>query len=303
MGIGNYEQDGRGQRGRRDLITPHGDRKLADPVARDGRQGAGHLITPHGDRKLQEGVKSAANICSLPLMGIGNFDSPNESYGLDTKLITPHGDRKHSRWADPGQQLQLITPHGDRKPQFRSRRCASRTHWPSLPLMGIGNLHQATLMRPGAYPHYPSWGSETGDPKQGGKVFTGSLPLMGIGNLTRATAFTARIYSHYPSWGSETCGCARRHRGPAPGPAHYPSWGSETLSLGLTASWRHTAVDGHASNIQKSPHLVAIRAPEPQRKGVLASSAALNFTAVTSSFHANRLPVDAYDRRVPPCSV
>ena len=157
---------------------------------------------------------------------------------------------------------------------------------------------------PARWPHYPSWGSETGQcvaPKK--SLPENSLPLMGIGNphltvgceqviiglitphgdrkheLPNGRVF--RAWPHYPSWGSETSGTHRGGTGPqgglitphgdrkrwtgltAPGGrdalitphgdrkpclrssvppqyrAHYPSWGSETASAaGLAPATR-----------------------------------------------------------------
>ena len=60
-------------------------------------------------------------------------------------LITPHGDRKRNRVAAVGRlNPRLITPHGDRK------------------LFAGDAPYQVE-----AWPHYPSWGSETGRARGG----------------------------------------------------------------------------------------------------------------------------------------
>ena len=71
MGIGNCVLRYRWRRCLSDLITPHGDRKLASRWS--NKTGHISLITPHGDRKL---------------LGIAGCEFKNQV------LITPHGDRK-----------------------------------------------------------------------------------------------------------------------------------------------------------------------------------------------------------------
>ena len=207
------------------LITPHGDREPAAQFRPGAPQG--DLITPHGDREPGHSSSPASgrSESSLPLMGIGNAPALDPT-SRRARLITPHGDREPAGAAFPSDGLST-----------------------SLPLMGIGNVQRQTQSTSALAPHYPSWGSGTGERARSGRharsalitphgdrepaarypshsVYAISLPLMGIGNGTASAANTTPTSAHYPSWGSGTadarCAYARLHR------SHYPSWGSGT---------------------------------------------------------------------------
>ena len=99
------------------------------------------LITPHGDRKLAEQRPETTHVgVSLPLMGIENAADVAEGVGLLAGLITPHGDRKPgdnrncaSAWrAENSLPLMGI----ENPPRWRRSRPAPSC---SLPLMGIEN--------------------------------------------------------------------------------------------------------------------------------------------------------------------
>ena len=237
------------------------------------RPGCSDLITPHGDRKPQStGFSVRSTPISLPLMGIGNFETSGPAQARAQRLITPHGDRKRGVGPVDVDAAGLITPHGDRKPRDRKRagrwRPAAprgRSHYPSwgseTPQRDRDGRQPVNLITPhgdrkrspalgripASAPHYPSWGSETCDSHRLPAATPHSLPLMGIGNLHEGRALEEvapdplplmgignpamrggcgpALCAHYPSWGSETRaagGLAGRRR------AHYPSWGSET---------------------------------------------------------------------------
>ena len=109
------------------LITPHGDRKLAEIMEVDVDFGGVHLITPHGDRK-RSGLPS----------------QPTHS----ASLITPHGDRKpwfnllSERLARVSLPLMGIGNHVTEALEGGSKKVVL-----SLPLMGIGNLAFSDTLR------------------------------------------------------------------------------------------------------------------------------------------------------------
>ena len=256
-------------RGGRDLITPHGDRKpSADAGIAAGERGSlplmgignGHggsnartfvdgLITPHGDRKPRRMSPPISRIPrSLPLMGIGNCTGDRRGSRGGAPHYPSWGSETSRRHSASHPARELITPHGDRKRALAEALEASVER--SLPLMGIGNSVQSAS--------YPA-------------NSTVSLPLMGIGNPTARPPSPSTARAHYPSWGSETIvihapggdaddslplmgignnpwsnrtgnplislplmGIGNpppRRSSRAPTPPHYPSWGSETDRL------------------------------------------------------------------------
>ena len=190
---------------------------MAEPL----KQTPGQLVTNRGPATHQQEGSLASPIdrgtptscfpaaargswCSLPLMGIGNFQSPcsRRSRPGRPRPRAAHYPSWGSETAGPRVRREpdryvrvLITPHGDRKPCEPRRRSRSACR-----------------------SHYPSWGSETrlarldaarpsllitphGDRKRCDPLACGrdaaarprcSLPLMGIGNLRQDRAASSR---------------------------------------------------------------------------------------------------------------
>ena len=165
IGIGNvHERSVRDAPRKRELITPHGDRKRSTRnTARQRRQPCSpHYPSWGSETTYRRGVTRDLDRASLPLMGIGNTDIRKDdghtaSVSLPLMGIgnsrraasssagsTPHYPSwgSETRQGHPPRQggADLITPHGDRKPAMSRTERGQAQLACSLPLMGIGNL-------------------------------------------------------------------------------------------------------------------------------------------------------------------
>ena len=159
MGIENLEADPGSGGLRRDLITPHGDRKRPTPSSEC----------------------ASAGLVSLPLMGIENCS--RRALGRTWRILTHYpswGSKTTSPSREPDTIGDLITPHGDRKhdSSLVTPSSSQSAHYPSWGSKTPARApsHSRT------HAHYPSWGSKTARPQLGPLADLPSLPLMGIEN-------------------------------------------------------------------------------------------------------------------------
>ena len=189
MGIGNRGNVVEPRRGRKRLITPHGDRERGSMRERAPIRSCSLPLMGIGNSTRRSGCRAGRTAPHYPSWGSGTEPDPRRRLDALEPLITPHGDRERLGVVpERAPEIALITPHGDREPpEQKSTETSARI---SLPLMRIGNGAIRPILPQYFGSHYPSWGSGT---------TRASRPA----SLATAT--------HYPSWGSGTVNFGDQH--------------------------------------------------------------------------------------------